>query len=72
MLHVYMTLQSLSAGAMDRARSFARREDGATAAEYGLLVALIALVIVAGVGAFGTALDGFFNGIANTVKGWTK
>ena len=42
-------------------------DEGATALEYGVLVALIALIIVAGVGAFGTALDGFFNGIAAQV-----
>lgn len=39
-------------------------EKGATALEYGILVALIALVIVAGVTAFGKALLDFFNGIA--------
>lgn len=39
-------------------------EKGATALEYGILVALIALVIVAGVTAFGDALLDFFNGIA--------
>ena len=36
---------------------------GATATEYALLVALIALVIVVGVGAFGTQLNDFFNTI---------
>jgi pilus assembly protein Flp/PilA len=36
-------------------------EDGATAVEYALLVALIALVIFAAVGAIGTALIGVFN-----------
>ena len=42
-------------------------DEGATALEYGVLVALIALVIVVGVGAFGTALNNFFNGIAAQV-----
>jgi pilus assembly protein Flp/PilA len=45
-------------------------EEGATATEYGLLVGLIALIIVVGVGAFGGALNNFFNGLAGTVKGW--
>jgi pilus assembly protein Flp/PilA len=36
------------------------RERGATATEYALLVALIALVIVVGVTAFGTQLNDFF------------
>lgn len=39
-------------------------ERGATATEYGLLVGFIAMVIVAGVGLFGTRLDGYFNGLA--------
>lgn len=45
-------------------------DEGATAAEYGLLVALIALIIVIGVGLFGKALNDFFAGIATTVGLW--
>ena len=41
-----------------------RNERGATATEYGLLIGFIALAILVGVGAFGTALNGYFNGIA--------
>jgi pilus assembly protein Flp/PilA len=40
-----------------------RDEIGATATEYGLLVGFIAIVIVAGVGFFGTSLDTYFNGL---------
>lgn len=47
-----------------------RNEKGATATEYGLLVGLIALIIVAGVGAFGGALDAFFNKLSGVVAGW--
>ena len=42
-------------------------EEGATALEYGILVALIALVIIVGVTAFGGALNGFFSGLAARV-----
>ena len=42
-------------------------ERGATATEYGLLVGFIALAIVIGVTAFGTALNDFFNALANAV-----
>ena len=50
-----------------------RKDDkGATATEYGLLVGLIALIIVVGVGAFGGALNTFFNGLAGTVGGWAN
>ncbi len=45
-------------------------EKGATATEYGLLVGLIALIIVAGVGFFGNNLDSFFNGLGTTGIGW--
>jgi pilus assembly protein Flp/PilA len=48
-----------------------RDEDkGATATEYGLLVGLIALIIVVGVGLFGSNLNTFFSGLATTVGGW--
>lgn len=46
------------------------KEKGATATEYSLLVGLIALGIVLGVGAFGTALNTWFNNLATTVAGW--
>ncbi len=52
---------------MQTLRQLWKDEEGATALEYGLLVALIALVIVVGVGAFGTELNTFFNGIAGRV-----
>lgn len=42
-------------------------DEGATALEYGILVALIALVIVAGITVFGGQLNTFFNGIAGRV-----
>jgi pilus assembly protein Flp/PilA len=44
---------------------FAKDESGATAIEYGLIAALIALAIVAGAGALGNALDNQFNFLAN-------
>jgi pilus assembly protein Flp/PilA len=47
-----------------------RRERGATATEYALLVALIALVIVIGVTAFGVNLNAFFQKIADKVATW--
>jgi Flp pilus assembly pilin Flp len=38
----------------------ARDDSGATAVEYGLMVAFIALVIIAGVTAFGLSVKGLF------------
>lgn len=51
---------------------FAKDESGATAIEYGLIAALIALAIVAGAGALGNSLSNQFNRVAgkldNTVN----
>ena len=47
-----------------------RDERGATATEYALLVALIAIVIVVAVTAFGDNLNAFFQRIADTVATW--
>ncbi|MCU1530491.1 MAG: Flp/Fap pilin component [Arthrobacter sp.] len=40
-----------------------REETGATAVEYALLVGLIAVVLIAGVSAFGGDLGTFFDGL---------
>jgi pilus assembly protein Flp/PilA len=42
-------------------------EEGATMVEYGLLVALIAIVALAGVTLFGTNVSALFNTIAGSV-----
>ena len=51
------------------ARRLGRDERGATAVEYGLMVALIAGAIVLTVTALGGALSGLFGGIAATIGG---
>jgi pilus assembly protein Flp/PilA len=47
--------------------SFINDEEGASAVEYGLLVGLIAVAIIAAVTALGTSLSGMFNGISTTI-----
>ena len=47
-----------------------KKERGATATEYALLVALIAVVIAVAVGFFGSQLSDFFHGIGTAVQGW--
>ncbi|MBB6405811.1 Flp family type IVb pilin [Arthrobacter sp. AZCC_0090] len=54
------------AGVKDRLTS----EKGATATEYSLLVAFIALVIIAGVTLFGDALNKWFGDLAGHVGAW--
>jgi pilus assembly protein Flp/PilA len=47
---------------------FMRTESGATAVEYGLIAALIGVVIIAGAGALGSALNDKFTNIGSTVS----
>ncbi len=45
-----------------------RDEDGATAIEYGLIAALISVVIIAAVTLVGSNLSGVFNSIATALS----
>lgn len=45
------------------------QERGATAVEYGLMVALIAIVIIAAVRLLGTNLSALFNDVADAITG---
>lgn len=51
----------------DLARAFLRDETGATAIEYGLIAALIAVAIIAGATSVGTSLSGTFNTVASSL-----
>ena len=44
-----------------------RREEGQTMAEYGLLIAFIAIVALVGITLLGTSLKDFFTSLANQV-----
>ncbi|MFN2489232.1 MAG: Flp family type IVb pilin [Actinomycetota bacterium] len=46
-----------------------RNEEGATAAEYALLVALIAVAIIVGAQALGTSINEKLQGVADTISG---
>ncbi len=62
-----MNTENPSAGASRAARLLARiaaRQEGASAVEYGLLVALIALVIIAAVTVLGSNLNDTFSSMA--------
>ena len=47
---------------------FVREEDGATMVEYGLMVALIAVVCIAAVTLLGTSLSALFGRVSNNVS----
>lgn len=46
---------------------FLNDETGATAIEYGLIAALISVVIIGGATAVGTSLDATFNSVASSL-----
>jgi pilus assembly protein Flp/PilA len=50
------------------ARNFFANESGATAIEYGLIAALIAVVIIGAVTAVGTNLSATFTTISTSIK----
>jgi pilus assembly protein Flp/PilA len=61
MLKLYVSLQNFLSQPL-------RRDDrGATAVEYGLMVALIAAVIVTAVALIGTNLTSVFNSVASKI-----
>ena len=47
---------------------FLANEDGATAIEYGLIAALIAVVVIGAVAAVGTQLSATFQTVSTSVK----
>lgn len=59
-IKLFVTAQLGAAALTDRVRS-ARSDRGATAVEYGLLVALIAAVIIGVVAIFGTKISDIFS-----------
>jgi pilus assembly protein Flp/PilA len=50
---------------MQGVNRFIRDEEGVTAIEYGLLAALIAVMVIAGASLVGTNLDTLFRGISD-------
>ena len=52
---------------MDKLMNFLRDEEGATAVEYGLMVALIAVVIIIAVALLGGNLRNLFNRVAGNI-----
>ena len=66
MTQLYTSLYTLVAFTSDRLK---REQKGATAVEYGLMVGLIAVVIIAAVGFLGEDLRGMFQAIVTALPG---
>ena len=66
MTQLYTTLFTLVSFAGDRLKE---EEKGATAVEYGLMVGLIAVVIIAAVGFLGDALNNLFEQVVTALPG---
>ena len=52
---------------MKKMMQFIREDDGVTAIEYGLIAALIGMVIIGGITVLGTNLETKFNSIATSI-----
>jgi pilus assembly protein Flp/PilA len=65
------TSKELSMQVLHFIQKFARDEEGVTAIEYGLIAALVAVVIIAGATLLGNNLNALFNAIAGKISGAT-
>ena len=65
-MQLLTTLAVQLRSATDRLR---RDEEGAAMVEYGLLIALIALAVVAALTLLGTQIDGFFDSVTGELSG---
>ena len=54
---------------VDQTIEFLKNEAGSAGMEYALLISLIAVAIVAGVTALGTALNAYYNNLAAGIPG---
>ena len=53
---------------MEKLINFFKEEEGATAVEYGLMVALIAVAIITAVALLGNTLENIFNEVATNIE----
>lgn len=60
MTSLMVSMTAFIAGVKDR---FTREEKGATMVEYGIMVALIAVVVILAVGPLGLAIQAMFDGV---------
>ena len=63
------TLKIISAHVLDMVKRYKIDETGATAIEYGLMSALIGVLLVTGASALGQSVNELFNGVSLAVEG---
>ncbi len=68
MLKLYVNYVGIKHKLAAKVRQFAGNESGATAIEYGLIAALIAVVVIGAVTAIGTNLSSKFNDVSGNLK----
>jgi len=54
---------------MQKIRTFIRNNKAATAIEYGLIAALIAVACIAALSSLGSTLSGVFNNVSSSMSG---
>ena len=54
---------------LNRVKNFLQSEDGPTATEYAVMVALIAVVVITGATMIGTSADALFQGVSGDIDG---
>jgi pilus assembly protein Flp/PilA len=62
-----LSQNSMEGSKMETIKNFIKDESGASAVEYGLLVALIAVVLIAAVSALGTSISQVFSRVSTTM-----
>ena len=68
MLNLYANYVVLKGKASKKLRSLVTTESGATAIEYGLIAALIAVVVIGVVTAIGTNLNAKFQSVSSSLS----
>ncbi len=68
MLNIYAHHVALKSAVSKKVKAMFASESGATAIEYGLLAALIAVVIIGAVSLLGTNLSTKFNSVASKLQ----
>lgn len=66
MTHLYVLLHNLAARTAEAAQRV-RREEGATAVEYALMISMIVLAIIGAVAIFSRRVASMYNTYANTI-----